>query len=676
MDNLGMYGVDPSELKDEELVSYTHLHWNRLRSKDNYIRGKRQELVELFNNNFPTTKAVNYVRPVIIKWATYLMGKPVKFNVRYDGKTTNAQAKDDDLTLKEGESLQDAIERIKDDRKLDEADRQEVEDFAQNVLDATLEREKVALKLFQAAIDAPLTGGAGLKVYWDSTLGRNQITKINPLNCAVEFMRNDSDEPLRVYYGYSMDIVAAREKYKVKDLLAARLPWELNDIAPYGYAGLDVMVFDVEDHNWGLRWTIAGDTVVHKPTKIDVPFYLLVRNGYRQDANGILAQSYVSDMASLNIDICEDLLIYQRMVRNNAYPMWKTRGNIDLRFFIPGENMVIPLGKSADGADIEALSISVNPFPIQEVIKMKLGMLHDIAMMPDAAFGNFNASITSSVAMNTQLSPTLSIAESLKLQWDRPLRELARRIVLNCAKHGDPKLYDALKDIDPKCLDVTLRWPNQTPEDDVVHQNNEIGRFKAGFQSFFTTMENLGIEDPAAEVRRMAREIPDPLTNPVLRMQLQQLYLRITGKKLEGDLNALQSQGAQSAAAPAPGGPPPIEGQIVPSGPAPQEEQGQSTEPEQAAAEDDAQMLLAGQEVEVSEEMDHTVRISVYTAALSKAKDPDIRALIQRTINQHQQLLKGASATPPGIPAGIAAAMQAAGVPQPGAPGGELPPQA
>ena len=184
--------------------------------------------------------------------------------------------------------------------------------------------------------------------------------------------------------------------------------------------------------------------------------------------------------------------------------------------------------------------------------------IRTLSFLGDAGFGDFGSG-TSGVAARIALTPMQRILE-LKLP---PRIEVLRSLgsfLLRCFEQKlpkDAKLRGWVKggvlrfqqvDLAPEDIAgqyyVDVDYGNLLPRDDQAHQQNEIYKWGSGAQSLFTTLENMGHEDPDEEIKRMKRELKDPWLNPEKWLAVQQAV-------------AAQKQQEQEAAGPPQGQAPP-----------------------------------------------------------------------------------------------------------------------
>lgn len=96
---------------------------------------------------------------------------------------------------------------------------------------------------------------------------------------------------------------------------------------------------------------------------------------------------------------------------------------------------------------------------------------------------------------------------------------------------------------------VNLDYGNLMPRDEVEHQQNEIYKLKAGAQSLWLTLDNIGIDDPDSEIERIKEEAKDEFLNP------EKVLAQLQVEQLRKELQAVASGAGVPGAKPAlPGG--------------------------------------------------------------------------------------------------------------------------
>src|SRR3990167_5321059 len=95
---------------------------------------------------------------------------------------------------------------------------------------------------------------------------------------------------------------------------------------------------------------------------------------------------------------------------------------------------------------------------------------------------------------------------------------------------------------------VTVDYGNLLPRNETEHQQNEVYKFKTGTVSLLKTLDNIGVEDPDAELAHIKEEMQDPILNPekvMAVLQIQKLRMELEELKRQTDAARQQQQQQQ-----------------------------------------------------------------------------------------------------------------------------------
>lgn len=207
----------------------------------------------------------------------------------------------------------------------------------------------------------------------------------------------------------------------------------------------------------------------------------------------------------------------------------------DLRQAIQGQGGIIPLKK--DG-NVRFLNWDGQPPDITNQYARVLAAVYDLSGKPATSYGQV-LSNQSGVATNMSLSPATTTTEEKQSIFGFGLVELnkcilrlyerfmaGREIPVRVAVSRRPgtsawKYYDVelTGDRISGWYNNRIKWPSALRTDDPIFVQNEIAKSKADgsnppAQSWYTTAENLGIEDVEAEKQRILSELEDPRLHP------------------------------------------------------------------------------------------------------------------------------------------------------------------
>lgn len=185
---------------------------------------------------------------------------------------------------------------------------------------------------------------------------------------------------------------------------------------------------------------------------------------------------------------------------------------------------------------LEPVPTTPQPAFVQKHIDDIERTIRTLSFLGDAGFGDFGSG-TSGVAARIALTPMQRILELKLPPRTDVLQSVCKYLLQQCEEKlgKDTKLEGwvetaskqfiettiAAQDIDGKYF-VFVDYGNLLPKDDQAHQQNEVYKYKSGTQSLWKTMDNLGEEDPDAEIARIEEESKNPYLDPQKYILVQQ----------------------------------------------------------------------------------------------------------------------------------------------------------
>src|SRR6185369_4123056 len=153
----------------------------------------------------------------------------------------------------------------------------------------------------------------------------------------------------------------------------------------------------------------------------------------------------------------------------------------------------------ADGS-VELLEWRGTAPAAEEHLKRLLRGIYEVSETPRTAFGD-SGRLLSGVALETELRPLIQKTIRRRAIWTSALRKRARMILRLAERFdvGDGRLSYA-----PYRSRVV--WPRLTPRDDAQEVLNETLLVNNGLRSVRTAMDELGTQDPEAELQRVVED--------------------------------------------------------------------------------------------------------------------------------------------------------------------------
>lgn len=423
---------------------------------------------------------VNYAREFVHKGASYLMGRPVKFELvpETDGETSGEEA---------ALAAQERLAGMWDDNSL-------------------------ALIDYDAAVDAAVLGDCAFKV----TLQTGDFLAV-PAPLAVGRQPGRQSRSQRVVVR-SVDVMGLSAGWRYDDM--RRLTWvsETNRLSGqqivelYGPESLpsnarpdsraDTRTDSRANNNYRVeeRWTesevqvrVSGKLVSTLPNPYGFIPYVIVPNLSRP--RQFWGLSDLEDILSLNSEFNVRVSILSQLLQMSGNPVLVLE-NVDSAEGLrvgPGAIWTLPEGSKA--SLLELLKDGGVQLHL-DYINLLYRMMHDLTELPAAGFGRDQgaASTSSGVALEQLLYPVVQRVARKRRIWDEAL-DLRNRMMLRLA--GLPVLRSR------------FTWADVLPKDRAALVTQEVGLVASNIHSLETARRSLGDEQPELENGRIVREHSD-----------------------------------------------------------------------------------------------------------------------------------------------------------------------
>lgn len=336
--------------------------------------------------------------------------------------------------------------------------------------------------------------GIGGFVWWypfwnqDTEFGRKKnrfdFSMLNPLTTRVFFQDTDYEKVAYFITTKRMEPSVVYEIYGIEALPDAENPFLPQEIRGEGLSEQKVTVFKQYDSKT-VQTVIDNKVVVSEEHGLDFAPLIAVNNKFVvNEAHGLddvfrmlpVAQE-LNMLISAASEIARDLgwpalLEYNGALGNKRLP--KMRGN------------KIPVRRTDKG---EALEYMVNPAqmePLLKQIELLLDLFHFVSLMPKAAAGVFDSSVTSGFQARIAMQPATLSTENKRIDFEQGIIKLAKT-ALYLIEKNDPKVLE----IDENTrltglydLDFEVVWPDNLPIDIA----REIQNLVIGIQNSLTSV--------------------------------------------------------------------------------------------------------------------------------------------------------------------------------------------
>ncbi len=469
-----MYGSDsllmpPVTLAEMPLTDSDAARFNRYKSYLDFYNGN-----QWLEKRKPGERrlTVNYAREFVHKGASYLMGKPVKFelvpHLNREGANGDAPA------AAEAAALQ-----------------------AQERLAAMWDDNSLALIDYDAAVDAAVLGDCAFKVTLQTS---DYSTVARPL--AVVGQPGPPPHSQRVVVR-SVDVMGLSAGWRHDDM--RRLTWVSETtrlsghqiIELYGPEGLPPNSKLDNTYRVEERWTdlevqvrVSGKLASSQPNPYGFIPYVIVPNLSRP--RQFWGLSDLEDILSLNSEFNVRVSILSQLLQMSGNPVLVLE-NVDSSEGLrvgPGAIWTLPEGSKA--SLLELLKDGGVQLHL-DYINLLYRMMHDLTELPAAGFGRDQAaaSASSGVALEQLLYPVVQRVARKRRIWDEAL-DLRNRMMLALA--GLPVLRSR------------FTWADVLPKDRAALVTQEVGLVASNIHSLETARKGLGDEQPELENSRIMRE--------------------------------------------------------------------------------------------------------------------------------------------------------------------------
>lgn len=428
-----------------------------------------------------------------------------------------------------------------------------------------------------------LYGKGVLKVFWDKKAKRPDVRVVeNPANLRVGWGSSDFSVMDWALYEYSispqeamvrfpginiskkdgrlhlslmgvgspLDPLNQKTPLRARDNFSRPLPYQ-----PSGYEEKQVAVWDY----WykkpdgkggfvvcnamfigGILVTPAGQKspIMEHAYLPDIPYIVIPQDTEPGNPEGM---STVGDLIDLQIELNRSMSHWMQLVADEIDPAWVLTGeNADSvpPGIVPKGGEIVPAGS---GNQISALQKSVNIFPVAELISSIWDHYHKITGLSSILFGEVPGAQTSGRAVAIQVEAAANRLEPKRRLLYAGLRELLVFWTI-MTERVNPKVPVGVDEETGKPLMAGVadivggfrRWkivaPEITPRDIFENTQNELNKVQGKLSSLETSMDQLGVDSPLEELKKIQAEQMNAQLNPAsvqaytaLLLQMQQL---------------------------------------------------------------------------------------------------------------------------------------------------------
>jgi hypothetical protein len=410
---------------------------------------------------------VNYSRVFIQKAASYMMGRPISFELEPNGDSKAAE--------EEAAKIEKILADIWRDNNLAQVD-------YDTAVDAAILGDGAYKITLQPGTINPLAVGGGADRPADGRRkepiaggGRVVVKPVDVMGLTCGWQADDMRCLTWVIESYRMDLDEANKLYgPLPSITAAQ----------------DGRVIVAE------RWTtetiqilVDGTEVQSQPNSYGFIPYVIFPN--LSQPRLFWGLSDLDDLMTLNSEFNVRISVLSQLLQMSGNPVLVLQNVEDAQGMRVGPGAIWTL---PDGAKAELLELLKNDGIALHVqyVDLLYKMLHDLSELPDSGFGNADVSNASSgVAIETLLYPVVQKVNRKRRIWDAALDQRNRMIM---ALAGLPIHRSKFS------------WPDVLPRDRAALVTQEVGLTASNIHSLKTARRNLGDEQPDLENDQIIEE--------------------------------------------------------------------------------------------------------------------------------------------------------------------------
>jgi hypothetical protein len=399
--------------------------------------------------------------------------------------------------------------------------------------------------------------------------GTLELTNLNPFTTRVKLSSTDAEKIDSLITTERVSVVEAFNRYRYE-----ALPDNLDPFLPKGIIAQDdgmVTVFRRYGPN-SVRTVVNGRQVTR--TDHDYGFCPAVQVNNIKVPNDTFGYGEITRWRSIAQEINELLTAASEIARDLGYPPILEYNNaLGGRKVQKWRGQKIPVKNLGSG---EAVAFMVNTAQIEGLLKqaqLLMDIFNFVSLMPKAAAGVFEASITSGFQAQLAMQPATLTTENRKVDWEIAVRELVKMAIKIIEKEAPETLSvktekgDTVKFEGLALSDMQIVWPENLPVDIA----REIQNLVIGIQNNITSVRQaidkynvlMGMGSASDTEQFLKKEAKQPEINPdralkVAQAESQIRQLSAMMEQANTDIEDLRSKlaGGESPTAnvPTPGG--------------------------------------------------------------------------------------------------------------------------
>lgn len=380
----------------------------------------------------------------------------------------------------------------------------------------------------------PIGGFAWWYPFWNEEKefgkkkNRFDFSLLNPFTTRVFFQDTDYE---KVYCFITSKRMTPSVIYELYDGFEARPdsqnPYLPQEIKEDDFASERTTVFKQYDGKKCIT-IIDGRVAKIEDHQLDFPPFVGINNKY------IVNEAHGYDDIFRMLPVAQELNMLisaaSELARDLAYPpLLEYNGALGNKRLPKMRGQKIPVRKTDKGESLEYLISTAQYEPLLKQIQLLLDLFHFVSLMPKAAAGVFDSSVTSGFQARIAMQPATLSTENKRIDIDAAVIRLAK-IALYLIEKNDPKaleIDDNNKLTELWDLDMDVRWPDNLPIDIA----REIQNLILGVQNSLTSVTQavdkynvlMGMGSSEETISYLKSEADNPEINPDRALKLAQM---------------------------------------------------------------------------------------------------------------------------------------------------------
>lgn len=353
-------------------------------------------------------------------------------------------------------------------------------------------------------VEASTIGDACVKVTWNTIDAMPSVVSVDPGALVVQWSPHNPHHAHAVTHAYELPGYSVRLLGHDFGLIE------------------DEKTYRVDEVWTRTTWTLKiGDVEKRQANPYGWIPYVFLRN--KMHARRFWGRSDVPDLEQAQQEFNREMSVLSRIMALSGAPIAVLEGvdaTIGLHA-VPGAKWELPADSKAYLLDLMAGSGVRMHIDYIEQIRTTL---HDLSETPRTAFGDSGRAL-SGAALEVEIQPLVQRVRRKQLGWNPFFDERNRRILALMQKYGTVPLG--------KNHICTTIWAPILPSDDAQDALTNVQLVSSGIRSKYTAIQQMGEEDPAAELARIEEEQAAAFDRELQLAQAQPAFGRSDSKPIE-----------------------------------------------------------------------------------------------------------------------------------------------